>query len=136
MSETDLDSSVRLARMQQRIYRCIEDELRQDGHHKSYEGAMEATLSLPNMFQQEIGPEWTVTLHCYVMALEGRHAHWTARTLPEALAKAESAIDKLCAPYEMARFARDMNACDDEPEEADGTATIYAASRTLPPEEG
>lgn len=125
----DLDSALRIACMQQRIFRCIEDELKEDGHHKSYEGAMEVTMSLPNYFEQGREPEWTVSLHCYVMALDGRHASWTGRTLPEAIAQAEAAIDKLCFSYEMKRFERDMGLCDDEPGEAEGDTVIYADPR-------
>jgi hypothetical protein len=123
-----MDDMLRVTRAQQRIFRCIEDELRQDGHHKSYEGAIEISLSLPNYFEQSTSPQWTISLHCYLL-LDGRHQSWSGRTLPEAIAKMEAAIDPICMPYEMDRFGREMGLCVDEPEERDGSSVIYGASR-------
>jgi hypothetical protein len=120
------DECLRLTALQQRVFRCIEDCLREDGHHKSYEGSMEVTMTLPNVFEQGGRIKWSVSLHCYLIC-DGRHDTWTGNTLSEALAKAEEKIDSYCQPYEMKRFERDMGLCDDEEGEADGSRTIYAA---------
>ena len=118
------ENMFRLARMQERIYRCIEDELREDSHHKSYEGAMDVTLSLPNIFEREKPPEWTIGLHAYVLdGMDGRHDHWSGRTIDEAIAVAEAGVNKIARGYEMRRFSRAMDAmCDDENERDGGTS--------------
>lgn len=111
----DIDTSVRLARMQQRIYACIRDELQRDGHHKSNEGAMEVTMHLPDMFAQSEGVTWSITLYAYVLdGIDGRSAMWSGRTLAEAVAVAEHAIEKICFGYEMARFHREMEQARDD----------------------
>jgi hypothetical protein len=117
------DQAIRLGRMQERIYRCIEEELDRDPHHKSYEGALEITMGLPNIFSRGDGPTYTISLHAYVLStVSGRHEHWAGKTLSDALAKAEQGIDDICQDYEFARFARQMDAmCDDDCEQAGGT---------------
>lgn len=121
-----MDSMIRIATAQQRIFRCIEDELREDGHHKSYEGSMEVTLSLPNFFEPG-APKWTISLHCYLL-IDGRHEHWTGRSLDEAVAQMEAAIAKICFPYEMRRFERDMGINVDDENEREG-GTTYGPGR-------
>lgn len=125
----NIDDAMRLAVLRERLYRCIEDELREDGMHKSYEGALDVTLSFPNIFEREKPPEWIITWHCYVVPDDGRHFHWGGRTLAEAIAVAEAASEKIAFKYEMKRFERDMAKCCDEPGEADGTAEIYGPSK-------
>ena len=122
------EQAIRLGRLQERIYRCIEDELRTDGHHKSYEGRLDAILSLPDLFHRGDDPTWTIELHCYVLPFEGRHQSWTARSLDDALAIAEAAIGRVAAHYEQARFDRAMLALDDDPFERDG-AKVYGRTR-------
>lgn len=124
-----MDDAVRLAALRERLYRCIEDELREDPGHKSYEGAIDVTLSFPNIFNRSEPPSWTITWHCYVVPETGRHHDWSGRTLSEAIAVAEAEAEKIAFRYEMKRFERDMGGCVDEPGEADGSATIYGASK-------
>lgn len=124
-----MDEMMRLAALQQRVFRCIEDELRRDPCHKSYEGRLEATMELPDIFSSDRTPRWTVSLSCYVLPLDGRHRSWSARTLAEAIVLAEAALDAVCSPYEFARFERDMSKCCDEAGENDGTSTVYGAPR-------
>lgn len=125
----NIDEAMRIAALRERLYRCIEDELREDGHHKSYEGALDVTLSFPNIFDRREPPHWTITWHCYVVPKDGRHFHWKGRTLAEAIAVAEAAADKIASGYEMKRFERDMEGCCDEPGEDDGTSTIYGPGK-------
>lgn len=122
----DMDLMMRIAVAQQRIFRCIEDELKEDGHHKSYEGSMEVTMSLPNFFEQG-SPTWTVSLHCYLL-VDGRHDSWTASTLSEAVAKMEDAVQKICSPYEMTRWEKSMGINVDDEHEKDG-GTVYGPNR-------
>lgn len=124
-----IDEMMRLAALQQRVFRCIEDELRRDPYHKSYEGRIEATMELPDIFSSDRTPSWTVSLSCYVLPIDGRHRSWCARTLAEAIAKAEQDIERICSPYEMVRFERDIGMCCDEASEKDGTSTVYGAPR-------
>lgn len=123
------EDSIRLAAFQQRIFRCIEDELQRDGHHKSYEGAVEVSMSLPNIFETERGISWAITLHCYVLPADGRHHSFSGRTFSEAMALAEAWADKTAFSYEMERFERDMTACDDEDGETDGSVVIDGPPR-------
>ncbi len=122
----NMDTMMRIAVAQQRIFRCIEDALREDGHHKSYEGSMDITMSLPNFFEPG-PPKWSVTLNCYLL-VSGRHEIWEGRTLEEAVAQMEAAVQKICFPYEMQRFERDMGLNVDDENEADG-GTTYGPAR-------
>lgn len=123
------DESLRIAALRERLFRCVEDELNRGDGHKSYEGAMDITMSLPNIFEREKPPEWAIVWHCYVVTDHGRHFSWTGSTLAEAIAVAESAVDKIALLYEMERFERNVDACCDEPGEEDGSTTIYGRSR-------
>ena len=126
-----IDEMARLMAMRERVYRCIEDELDRDGHHKSYEGAWEVTMSIPEIFSRGEPIEWTVTLHCYVLDLSGRHEHWTGRTLAEAIAKAEHSINKICSPYEHERFAKRMANLENVDGEYEGDGgTTYGPTRS------
>lgn len=120
----NLEAMARVFRAQQRIYRCIEDCLKEDGHHKSYEGAMEVSLVLPNMFEQERGLVWSITLHCYLLC-DGRHETWSGKSLEECCAQMEAWADRELAEYEQKRWARDMGLNMDEEGEADGSVIIY-----------
>lgn len=123
-----IDESIRLAVLQQRVFRCIEDELESDNCHKSYEGAMDVTLSLPNIFVRDDKPKWHISLHCYVINMNGRHHNWTGDTLSEALAKAEHDLGKVCGEYEFKRFSNRLE-CVDEPGEATGDIEIHGDCR-------
>jgi hypothetical protein len=125
----NIDCAMRLAALRERLYRCVEDELREDSGHKSYEGAMDVTLSFPSIFSRSEPPVWTITWHCYVVPESGRHFHWKGTTLAEAVAVAEAAAEKIAFGYEMKRFERDMGGCEDEPGEADGSVTSYGPSK-------
>lgn len=124
-----IDEAMRLASLREQLFRCIEDELKKDGMHKSYEGAIDVTLSFPPIFERSNQPEWTITWHCYIVPESGRHHSWSGRTLAEAIAVAEAAARKIAFPYEMERFERDVGGCCDDPTEADGSATIYGSSK-------
>ena len=124
-----IDEMMRLAVLQQRAFRCIEDELRRDGHHKSYEGDMEVSLSMPGIFRDDRTPSWTVSFSCYVLPFDGRHDSWEGRTLAEAVALAERDLGKICDTYEMARFSRQMDMNMDERGESDGSSTIHGELR-------
>lgn len=124
------DEALRLAAVRERLFRCIEDELRRDGHHKSYEGSIDVSLSFPNIFERDKAPEWCISWHCYVVDHpEDRHASFAGQTFREALALFEKWAQDVCWPYEMNRFERDMGGCVDDEEEASGEATIYGPTR-------
>ena len=108
------DDMIRIAAARERLFRCIEDELNRDGHHKSYEGAIDITVSLPNIFERNTPPQWTIEWHCYVVPESGRHISWQGRTLAEAVVVMEAAVEKICFPYEMTRFERSMESCVDD----------------------
>ena len=76
------------------IARCLEE----DGHCKSYEGAL--SVHLPNYFedaatQHDYGwyreAAWNIELHCYLVG-PNRHYTWAGTTFDEALTKAETDI--------------------------------------------
>lgn len=124
-----IDDATRLAMLRERLYRCVEDEMNEDTLHKSYEGALDVTLSFPSIFERHESPSWIITWHCYVVPESGRHFHWKGKTLAEAIAVAEAASSKIAMPYEMRRFERQMGGCEDEPGEANGEAVIYGPSK-------
>lgn len=116
------EQALRLGRLQERIFRCIEDELNRDPSHKSYEGALDITFSLPSIFERDKPGAWMIELHAYVLSgMDGRHEAWKGATLEEALGAAEHGVNKICRAYEMDRFSRAMDAmCDSENEIAGG----------------
>lgn len=64
-----------------------------DGYHKSYEGAVDLTISFPNVFESEYNakllPEYyTLTVHCYLL-INGRHENFEGDTFTECLNKFE-----------------------------------------------
>jgi hypothetical protein len=120
---------LRIARLQERIYRCIEDELAEDGGHKSYEGALDICFRLPSIFDREETGSWEITLHCYVMQhLDGRHHSVSDKTLSGAIAKAEQLIGSACEKYEFMRFSREMDKMMDDPSELEG-AVVYGENK-------
>jgi hypothetical protein len=59
------------------------------GHCKSYEGAIEITVCYPNFFEQEAGPRYKITLHCYLLG-PARHYNWFGESLEICVAQAEA----------------------------------------------
>jgi len=66
-----------------------------DGHHKSYEGAMALSFNYDDYFTvespEEIG-EVVITLDCYVLG-PSRHYRWSGKTIDEAVSKARVEFD-------------------------------------------
>lgn len=82
------------------IKRIVEDP-EDDGHHKSYEGAMEVEFSFGDYFTSE--DERTldcvgIKFHCYLL-IDGRHEEWWGKTFEEALDKAEAGINRILEEY-------------------------------------
>lgn len=96
---------LRLATLQQRVFRCIEDELEKDGHHKRYEGRFEIGYELPCFFQQHEKPTWSISFYCYLL-LPNRNEVFSDDTLSGAISKAEQIIGSICEPYETERFSK------------------------------
>lgn len=65
----------------------IAKKLEEDGHCKSYEGAMR--LECPNHFSPEDG--YSLELDCYVLG-PNRHYRWKGDTVQECIDKAEADI--------------------------------------------
>lgn len=101
---TTFEEASRLMALRERLFRCVEDELDKGDGHKSYEGALEVTMSFPSIFERGDPPTWVITWHCYVVPETGRQLTWTGPSLMEALAVAENDANRICFPYEMARF--------------------------------
>ena len=79
------------------IKKIVEDP-EDDGHHKSYEGAMDVTFGFDNYFEtDDVTSTWEVRieLHCYLL-INGRHAEWTGKTFSEALDGLEQWIGEIC----------------------------------------
>ena len=57
----------RLAALRERCFKCIDREIALDGHHKSYEGAID--IRLGNRWAPD---EISLELHCYVAPVNGR----------------------------------------------------------------
>lgn len=107
---------LRISEIRSRVIRATYEAFREDGHHKSSEGACEVTLCLPNMFEADQRPTWMVGVYSYVLS-EGRHNEWVGKTLDEALAKAEDAVKEWCFPYEMRAMEKAIAFSEDDEEE-------------------
>lgn len=88
--------------LRQRVFNLIDIELREDSYCKSYEGATDITISLPNYFAAEtdIGriELWQIELHCYLL-INGRHITFEGSTFKEALDKYENWVTEKESEY-------------------------------------
>ena len=81
-------------------YKIVEDP-EDDGHHKSYEGAMDVTFSYGDYFtsmDEEDLDCVKIELHCYLL-INGRHEEWWGKTFEEALDKATVGINHILEAY-------------------------------------
>ena len=94
----------RFFKLRRRVFDAIEKivtDPEDDGHHKSYEGAMELTFCYGDYFTSEDEKELNavkIELHCYLL-VDGRHMEWWGSTFKEALDKAEAGIDTILNAY-------------------------------------
>src|SRR5690606_1576482 len=79
-------------------------ELRKDAPHKSMEGAVSVAFNLPPVVGDKDEPYWVIEAYSYLLCPNGRNQSWKGRTLNDALALAEAAIDEWCSPAEMEQF--------------------------------
>lgn len=88
--------------LRQRVFNLIDIELREDSYCKSYEGATDITISLPDYFAAEtdIGriEFWQIELHCYLL-VDGRHITFKGSTFKEALDKYENWVTEKESEY-------------------------------------
>ena len=72
-----------------------------EGHHKSYEGRLDITMSLPNIWEDEDDskPEWCIHLACYLLGTHGRGEDWYGNTFTDCLDK----FEKWLEPYDSLR---------------------------------
>lgn len=110
-----INDILRLIALRERFFRCIEDALNEDGHCKSYEGAISVSVNFPPIFDRNDKPTWRIDWSCYVLPDTGRSRTWEGSTLSEALAVAETEADQLCFRYEMERFASPPPEGDENP---------------------
>jgi hypothetical protein len=111
------EDAARIMRLRERVISATCDALKQDGHHKSGEAAVEVTMSIPGMFSDDQSITWSLMVFSYVLG-EDRQNNYFGKTLAEAISKAEDAVEKWCFPHEMARFERAVmggSDGDDEP---------------------
>jgi len=86
----------RFVQLRAELFTAIAQSLAEDGHCKSYEGAL--SVSLPNFFEERAAHEhdygwlreeaWGIELHCYLIG-PNRHYRWSGVSFDEALCKAE-----------------------------------------------
>ena len=95
---------VKFLGLRTRLFSAIEKQFEEseDGHCKSYEGAM--AIHFPNYFEDRgegrMGSDsWGVTLDLYVIG-PSRHYGWWAPTLSEAIDKATAEISEWIRHYE------------------------------------
>jgi len=74
----------RLSMIRERVFKLIEKNLEEDSYCKSYEGAIDLTISYPNYFEQENEPYCQIELHCYLL-INGRHITFDGETMKDAL---------------------------------------------------
>lgn len=76
---------VRFEALRKDLFAAIDYAIKQDGHHKSYEGTM--AMYWPNRWDDG----YTITLDCYVIG-PSRHYHWGGKSFDLALNQAEKDI--------------------------------------------
>lgn len=86
ISQQDL---MRFAQLRGELFAFIGMALKENGHCKSYEGAMQ--IGFPDYFSADDDGAWSVSLDCYVIG-PSRHYTWTGKNFTEALDKAEKEI--------------------------------------------
>lgn len=79
----------RFFELRQRIFADIKKELEEDGHCKSYEGALTISQEFPCYFDQDKDPYYVIELHCYVIG-PSRHYKFNGKTLNECIDKLEN----------------------------------------------
>jgi len=88
----------RLRVLRAELFQFIARSLAEDGHCKSYEGALE--IHLPNYFEENATKDdygwlragaWGIGLHCYLLG-PNRHYLWSGESFEQALIKAETDI--------------------------------------------
>lgn len=81
--------------LRERLFNLI--RLVDDGLHKSYEGALEITVSFPNFFESSGNPEPAeavrIELYCYLLC-NGRHDEFDGSSFEEAMDKFEAWLDE------------------------------------------
>ena len=122
---------LRISELRSRVIRATYEAFREDGSHKSAEGAADISLCLPNMFESDQRPTWAVSIYSYVIG-PGNHT-WTDKSLDGALALAEAEVAKWCEPYEFRAFVRRW---DDDGEEAPPPEPSYPSGRAPTREDG
>lgn len=88
--------------LRERLFSLIRDV--DEGYHKSYEGAMDVTMSFPSIFESdgaEESPEVvSIHLHCYLLC-DGRHKEFAAPSFSECLDRFEEWLTNVeAAEYE------------------------------------
>ena len=97
---------MRFQSLRRRLFNAIREYLKEDCHHKSYEGAFRIQLAFKNYFETEdrecarLEPEeYVIELDCYVFGPE-RHHEWRAKTFCNALKLCKRDIDQWIEEYE------------------------------------
>lgn len=85
----------RFIELRKRIFKLIEEILREDPCCKSYEGIMEIGFRYGDYFEEYSEEPETViiTLHCYLLG-NGRHHTYQGKNLGDALDKLEQDIEE------------------------------------------
>lgn len=88
---------LKLSAYRDRLFAAIKRELEQDGHCKSYEGAIE--VYAPG--HVNLGEPWSVKVHCYVLG-PNRHYAYTGKTLSDCVDLMNSDLDEWISESEAA----------------------------------
>ena len=91
---------MRLQSLRRRLFNAIKEQLKEDCHHKSYEGAFNIRLVFKNYFETEdtecawLDPEeYVIELDCYLFGPE-RHYEWRADTFLKAFKKCKRDVEQ------------------------------------------
>ena len=96
----NFDEAARFVRLREKVIWGTREAMKRDGHHKFSEAHASVSFNLPSMFDDDQQPYWGVEIYSYVLGPSRNHS-WFGKSLPEALAKAEAAIEKWRLGYEM-----------------------------------
>lgn len=113
MSIFTFEQSMRLTALQSRIWRALEEALREDGHRKSSDGIIELSFCMPPAFDHS-PPTWMLTIHSYVLCEMGRRESFSAPTIEGVLAMAEAYAAKICMGFEFRALDREFSDPNDD----------------------
>lgn len=100
----NFEEATRFIQLRESVIWATREALKEDDHHKSSEAACSIIFSLPDMFESDQRPTWSIQVYSYILGIGNET--WSAKSLTVALALAENEIERELEPYKMKEFER------------------------------